>query len=202
MSSILTPSESSDQTGTTPSIALEGERIGDEVGFALSSNRDTGRLLRCVAAMKPGCHAIEVGGGLAVGAAWMLDGMDSNSRLVTIEIHPEAAEYCRRLLAEEARATVVEADAVVWLESYSGPQFDIAFVDTTTVKFERLDLLIDLMAPGAILVADDLLPQPKWTEDHVQKVAKLRSTIESHSDLHAVLVDWGSGILLASKRAA
>ena len=186
---------------STPPLALEGERIGEEVGFGLSSDRETGLLLRCLAAMKPGGRVLEVGGGLAVGAAWLLDGMDDDSELVTIEIHPEAAQICRHLLARETRATVVEADAVEWLRHYDGPRFDLAFVDTTVVKFEELDLLVDLLAAGAILVADDLLPQPKWMEGHVERVARLRSTIVDNPQLQVVLVDWGTGILLAAKKS-
>lgn len=184
----------------TPMIALEGERIGKTVGFNLSSDRTTGTLLRCLAAIKPGGRLLEVGSGLAVGAAWLLEGMDDDSELVTIEIHPEAASVCRDLLAEDTRATVVEAEAAGWLEAYNGPPFDLAFVDTTIVKFERLDLLLDVLAPGAILIADDLLPQPKWLHGHIERVARFRANIVAHPRLHAILIDWGTGILLASKK--
>jgi len=180
-----------------PTMAREAYRIGEEVGFHLSSDVSTGRLLRILAASKPSGRALEVGTGLGAGAAWILDGLDRGSRLTTLEAHPEAAERSRQILSADPRATVVETDAAAWLESYDDPPFDLAFVDTTVVKFERLDLLVRHLAPGGLLVADDLLPQPKWNDTHAERVARFRAEIVDHPALVPLLVDWGSGLLLA-----
>lgn len=89
-----------------------------------------------------------------------------------------------------------------WLASYAGPPFDLVFVDTTTAKFERRDLLFAHMKDGALLIADDLLPQEKWTGRHGPRVASFRRDIMQEADLLATLVDWASGLLVATFRRA
>jgi predicted O-methyltransferase YrrM len=164
----------------------------------MSSEPRTGALLRTLAASKPAGRFLEVGSGVGVGAAWLLAGMDEASRLITVELREQVARVCRLLLSKDNRAEVVTADATPWLAEYSGPPFDLVFVDTTITKFERRDLLFRHMREGALLVADDLLPQETWSETHAPRVARLRQDIFKEPDLVPTLIDWASGLLVAS----
>lgn len=168
----------------------------------MSSDHRTGALLRTLAASKPGGRILEVGAGLGVGSAWLLAGMDSQSRLTTLEVHVKIAGICRKHLADDSRAEVITTDANEWLENYSGPPFDLVFVDTTTTKFDRRDLLFANMADGALLIADDLLPGDTWTEDHPARVERFRREIMKESDLIPALIDWSSGLVVAAYRTA
>lgn len=181
-----------------PSAAIRALRVAERAGFGMSSDTSTGSLLRTLAASKPGGRLLEVGTGVGVGAAYLLAGMDSDARLITLERGPAIANAARTLLAEDHRVEVVTTDAVEWLTAYDGPPFDLVFVDTTSAKFERRNLLYAHMACGALFVADDLLPQDKWTEAHGPRVAKFRLEIVAEPGLLATLVDWGSGMVIGA----
>lgn len=183
-----------------PPLVVKTQSASVRTKFPLSSEPNTGRLLRTLAASKPGGRMLEVGAGLGVGSAWLLSGMDAGATLITLEKHERVADLCRKLLAEDSRVQVVTTDAIDWLESYAGPAFDLVFVDTTSAKFERRDLLYRHMAQGALLVADDLLPQPKWSTTHPERVQRFRDEIVRDPEILPTLIDWGSGLLVAARR--
>jgi predicted O-methyltransferase YrrM len=187
-------------TAAPPAAAIRALRVAERAGYQMSSDFSTGSLLRTLAASKPGGRLLEVGTGIGVGAAYLLDGMDAAARLITLERVPALAKAARTLLADDERVEVVTTDAIDWLTTYDGPPFSLIFVDTTSAKFERRDLLYAHMAPGALLIADDLLPQDKWTEAHGPRVERFRSEIVTEPNLLATLVDWGSGLMVGSFR--
>lgn len=183
-----------------PALSVKAQEIADRGQFKLSSEPRTGALLRTLAASKPGGRILEVGGAVGVGSGWLLAGMDSGARLTVLEIHVRISAVCRKILEADKRAQVITADATEWLESYDGPPFDLIFVDTTTAKFDRRDLLYRHMAKGALLVADDLLPNDTWTEAHPARVNRLRKEIFDDAEVVPLLLDWASGVLIASYR--
>lgn len=181
-----------------PPLAVKALAIAERGRWHLSSDSHTGAILRTLAASKPGGRILEVGSGLGVGSAWLLAGMDDAARLIGLEIHAKVAAISREILAEDPRAEIITTDATDWLEKYSGPPFDLIFVDTTTAKFDRRDVLFANMADGALLIADDLLPQEKWTEQHPARVERFRREIVGEPNLVATLLDWGSGLVIAA----
>src|SRR5947209_7917211 len=119
-----------------PPLVAKTEMVSEKGKFNMSSEPRTGALLRTLAASKPGGRFLELGAGVGVGAAWLLAGMDATATLITLEVHERTAIVCRSLLAEDPRVEVITADAIQWLEDYSGPPFDFVFADTTNAKFE------------------------------------------------------------------
>jgi predicted O-methyltransferase YrrM len=183
-----------------PPLAAKAQAIADEAGFLLSCESRTGGLLRTLAAAKPGGRILEVGAGVGVGTAWLLAGMDDQATLVTLEIDEEAADIVRRLFAAEPQVEVVHEDATAWLETYAGPPFDLVFVDTTVTKFDRRELLLRHMAPGALLVADDLVPGPTWTAAHPARVERFLDELPREPALVTTLMTWASGLAVAARR--
>jgi predicted O-methyltransferase YrrM len=183
-----------------PPLSVRAQAIADEQGFRISSEPRTGAMLRVLAASKPAARILEVGAGTGVGAGWLLAGMDPEARLTALELAPDLARLCGELLADDPRAEVVRTDATTWLEQYSGPPFDLVFVDTMEHKFHRRDLVFAHMSDGAIFVADDLLPSDTWSAAHPAAVEQFRKEILSEPDLVATLCDWSSGLLIAAYR--
>lgn len=183
-----------------PPLAAKARDIARRANLRLASDPRTGQFLRTMAASKPGGRLLELGAQVGVGTGWLLDGMDADARLTTIEIFPRIAEACRTTYAGDPRVEVITADATQWLEQYDGPPFDLVFVDTTETKFERRDLVLRHLADGALFLADDLLPQEKWTDEHLPRVQRLRQEIFAEPRLVVSLVDWASGLLVATHR--
>lgn len=183
-----------------PAISARAQAIADKGRWSLSSEPQTGALLRTLAASKPGGRILEVGAGVGVGTGWLLSGMDADSRLITLELFDGLAKACRSVVEVDPRAEVITADATEWLDQYDGPPFDLVFVDTTVTKFERRDLIFRHLKHGALFIADDLLPQEKWTDAHFPRVERFRAEIMAEPDLVPTLIDWASGIVVAAYR--
>lgn len=186
--------------GTVPARVIACEELADREGYGLSSSRETGALLRALAASKPGGRFLELGTGVGVGAAWMLDGMTADSRLDTVEIHEEACAYARHMLAGDDRVHVYHSDTREWMRQNDEPRYDIVFADAGHPKFLERNRTVGLLAPGGILVADDLLPQEKWVAQHPEWVGEFRSTIHDDERIVTVMVEWASGLALSVRR--
>lgn len=185
-----------------PPLVAAAEKRALQEDFHLSCSRETGMLLRTLAASKPGGLLLELGTGVGVGSGWLLDGMDASARLLTLEVHPEAAEISRTILASDPRVEVLHEDACRWLEAYTGRPFDLIFVDVGILKYERRSLTLSRLAPGGLFVGDDLVWQPTWDpalRPSRERVGRFRAEIFAEPDLRVTLMDWGSGICVASR---
>ena len=77
------------------------------LGFGMPSERDTGALLRVLAAGKPAGQLLEIGTGTGLATVWLLDGMDSTSFLHTIDTDRDVVAVAERILGEDPRVRFV-----------------------------------------------------------------------------------------------
>ena len=109
------------------------------------------RLLATLVSSKPGGRIAEIGTAYGEGARAIVDALPADATFVTVEIDRKRAAHAREALAG-TRAEVLEGD---WrdLLPQRGP-FDLLFADGG----RDYELVIDLLAPGGIVVKDDLSP--------------------------------------------
>ncbi len=169
-------------------------------GFTMASERLTGSLLRTLAATKPAARFLELGSGTGLATAWILDGMDFDSTLVTVDNDETLLSILRRHLADDPRLTVVCGDAGDFLRSAIGRSFDFVFADTWAGKFHLLEEALDLLRPSGLYIIDDMSPQPNWPDGHAAKVGDLVHRLEGRADLCLTKLSWASGVVLAVKR--
>jgi predicted O-methyltransferase YrrM/tRNA(Arg) A34 adenosine deaminase TadA len=131
----------------------EAERLN----FDRCCSLDTGRLLRTLAATRPGARLAELGSGTGTGAAWLLSGMSPGAHLLTVESEAERAGVAREVLKGDARVTALHGD---WRDALAHGPFDLIFSDCAPAKreTEQLDALIDALNPGGMLVLDNFSP--------------------------------------------
>jgi predicted O-methyltransferase YrrM len=172
---------------------------GKSIGFTMPSEPLTCVLLRVLAASKPGGNFLELGSGTGLSTAWILDGMDANSRLTTIDNEESLLQILRRHLGKDPRLTVVCGDGDEIVPSLAGQKFDFIFADAWPGKYRFLDEILSLLKPGGIYAIDDMLPQPNWPEGHDKKAMALIVDLEKRSDLRLVKMSWASGVILATK---
>ncbi|MCB5167392.1 class I SAM-dependent methyltransferase [Streptomyces bambusae] len=172
-----------------------------EAGFIMSSEDRTGTLLAALAATRPAGRILELGTGVGEGTAWLLSGMDPDSRLTTVELDPALQAFAREQLGADPRVTFVAGDGGTWLEDFDGEPFDLVFTDTWPGKFTHLDHALDLVAPGGTYLIDDLLPQPGWPEGHEASVKHLLAELEERDDFRCVRLAWATGLLMAVRTA-
>jgi predicted O-methyltransferase YrrM len=185
-----------------PPAALSAiEEATNAIGFTLASDLLTGSLLRTLAAAKPGGAFLEIGTGTGMGTAWILDGLDAQSRLMTIDNDEQVVAVARRYLGQDPRVTFHVTEGVALLQTMQdqGSTFDFIFADTWPGKFSHLNVALQLLKPGGLYIVDDMLPQPFWPEDHAPKVASLISTLEQRADLRLTKLNWSTGLIVAAK---
>ena len=166
----------------------------------MASDPLTCNLLRTLAASKAGGRFLELGSGTGLSTAWLLDGMDSTSHLMTVDNDEGVLSILRQHLGQDARLTIVSSDADEFINSLRGQQFDFIFADTWPGKYRLLDETLSLVKPSGIYVIDDMLPQPNWPDGHAEKVARLVSALEQRDDFRISKLSWASGVIVATKR--
>ena len=170
-------------------------------GFDMASARDTGALLRVLAAGKPAGRFLEIGTGTGLATAWLLDGMDSTSLLHTVDTERDVVIVARRFLGGDPRVRFVVGDAIGWLETNGDLSFDLIFADAISGKYEQFAIVWDRLKSGGIYVVDDMQPQEDWPDGHGERVAGLLACLKQRPDCKVVEMDWSTGLAIAAKSA-
>lgn len=169
------------------------------VNFSMNSDVLTGSLLRALARSKPGGSFLELGTGCGLGTSWLLDGMDADSRLVSVDIDPEVQRIAQEELGHDERLRLVRRDGGEFLATCAGG-FDLVYADAWAGKYSHLDAALARLRAGGIYVIDDMLPQPNWPPDHVPEVAALLGVLEGLTGFDIAKLAWSTGIVICVKR--
>jgi predicted O-methyltransferase YrrM len=170
-----------------------------QLGFTMACEESTGVLLRALAGSKPSGRFLEIGTGTGVGTAWILDGMDDGSTLITVDVRDEYQQVARAAFQGEKRLTISTEDAATFLQRQMPLSYDFIFADALAGKFTHLDLSLALVRKGGFFLVDDLLPQENWPPDHAPKVAKLIGELSRLTDFHSVSLAWPGGIMVLTR---
>ncbi len=170
-----------------------------KIGFSMNIDALTGSLLRTLAASKPGGRFLELGTGTGLSTAWLLEGMDGDSSLVSIENDPACVAVVRQFLGADTRLDLRCEDADAWLKN-NRESFDFIFADTWAGKYRLLDAALSALEPGGLYVVDDLLPQPNWPAGHYVKADALLADLTNRGELQTTALDWSTGILIGVKK--
>jgi predicted O-methyltransferase YrrM len=168
-------------------------------GFTMATDPLTCSLLRTLAASKISARFLELGSGTGLSTAWLLDGMDANSRLITVDNDASLLAILKQHLGQDPRLDIVCADGDEFLKSLKGERFDFIFADTWPGKYRLLEEALELLNSGGMYVVDDMLPQPNWPEGHAEQVAALIAKLEQIPGLQISKLSWASGIIIVSK---
>lgn len=184
-----------------PAIIYEIEEATKTFGFTMGSDLLTGSLLRMLVTTKPSGSILELGTGTGLATAWLLDGMDAQSSLLTVDRNENNVAIARKFLGQDSRVTFHMEDGSAFIHSAikEGRRFDLIFADMPPGKFEFLEETLHLLKAGGVYVIDDLLFQTSWDEEHVSKVYRLIGALERRKDTRITKLNWSSGIIVAAK---
>jgi predicted O-methyltransferase YrrM len=188
-------------TFATPPILEDITEETETIGFTMGSDLLTGSLLRTLVATKPSGAILELGTGTGLATAWLLDGMDAHSSLLTVDFEERTTAIAKRFLGSDPRVTFVSMDGSAFIEAMhkEGKTFDFIFADMPPGKFELLEETLGLLRAGGIYIVDDLLPLPSWEAAHAPRVARLIEKLEQRQDLRLTKLNWSTGILIVAK---
>ncbi|HET6207729.1 MAG TPA: class I SAM-dependent methyltransferase [Terracidiphilus sp.] len=171
------------------------------LNFNMGSETRTGALLRMLAASKPSGRLLELGTGTGIATAWLLDGMDGDSTLTSVDTDPQVQAVAREFLGADRRLSLVTEDGAAFLGRQEAASFDLVFADAMPGKYEALDKALAVVRAGGFYVVDDLLPQPNWPEGHAEKVPILMERLARDERFVIAPMAWASGILVAARKA-
>ena len=183
-----------------PPFYAEINQATQTAGFTMASDVLTCSLLRTLAASKPAGRFLELGTGTGLSTAWIRDGMDDASSLVSRDNAKEFLAIARNFLHGDKRLQLVETDGEEWITNNKAQKFDYIFADTWHGKYFLLDEVLSMLNKGGLYIIDDMLHQPNWPEGHDEKVSKLIDDLEKRKDLVLTKQNWATGIIVATKR--
>ncbi|WP_246865761.1 O-methyltransferase [Croceivirga thetidis] len=173
----------------------------NEIGFTMPSDIYIGTLLKSLIASKPKGNFLELGTGIGLSLSWMIEGMDAESSITSIDNDSELVKSVSEFFGNDKRVNLICDDAAEFLQRYDGPNFDLVFADAWPGKYACLDEVLDLINKGGFYIIDDMSSQPNWPEGHDENVRNLISTLEIRDDITITKMDWSTGVIIAVKIA-
>lgn len=169
-------------------------------GFTMSSEDGCGQFLAVLAgAVRAGGRILEIGTGTGAGLGWIVSGLGSRD---DVEVHSVEVDPGTHALA-------LEGGWPDWVRLHLGDvaelypslgKFDLIFADAPGGKWTDLDRTIGSLAPGGLLLVDDMAPEEWGSADHERFTGEVAATLLGHPGLNAVEMSWSSGLILCSRR--
>lgn len=169
-------------------------------GFTMASDIKTCSLLRTLAASKPSGKFLELGTGTGLSTSWILNGMDNDSNLVSIDNDDKLLEIAHKFLGSDQRLNLISIDGAEWVAKNKHQKFDYIFADTWHGKYLLLDEVLAMLNKGGLYIIDDMIPQSNWPDGHHEKAIKLVDYLETREDLLLTKQVWATGIIVAVKK--
>ncbi len=145
-------------------------------------------------------NKLTLGTGTGLSLSWMIDGMDSESRITSVDNDPELSEIAESFFGNNERVKIICADGTEWIRNYGGDKFDLVFADAWPGKYSDIEYVLDLIHEGGFYIIDDMQTQANWPEGHEDKVDNLIEYLERREDFTLTKMNWSTGIILMTRK--
>ncbi len=166
----------------------------------MPSDRYIGTLLKSLIASKQASKVLELGTGISLSLAWMIEGLDNKSQLTSIDNDPNLISIAEEHFAKDQRVSLICEDGGNWIENNAAMRFDLIFADAWPGKYSHLTEVLSMINPGGFYVIDDMNPQPNWPEGHAEKAQALVNTLEKLENFTITKLDWSTGVIICTKQ--
>ena len=191
-----------------PALLAIEEAAGRDVPIV---DRDTGRALSALAAGRR--RIVEVGTAFGYSTLWLALGQPADGTIVTIDPDRSRTDRARGWWREAAipdeRISVVSAKALEAFDAdepaLAGP-FDLAFIDAIKPEYgDYLERLVPRLAPGALLLADNVLwsgrvADPAVGDPSTEALRAFDTRVLRDARFSATILPLGDGLLVAGYR--
>jgi caffeoyl-CoA O-methyltransferase len=175
---------------------------------------EVGALLRVLATAIGARRILEIGTAIGYSGTWLAGALPSDGMLLTMEQNQERARVARENFQRAGvadRVSVMVGDAALLVTKVAGP-FDLIFQDGDKTLYSKLlDRLIDLLRPGGLLVADNVLwngevipgfvENPTRSEAEAKLITEYNERVNTHPRLLTSTIPLRDGLAVSVKRS-
>lgn len=174
---------------------------------------DTGALLHALARACGASRILEIGTCIGYSTLWLATALPANGQLISLERDAARAARARGHFAAAGfadRISVIVGDAMRFLHKVAGP-FDLIFQDADKQQYEPMvDRLVDLLRPGGVLAADNILwngevvpgyvSARKYSDEDTAAIVSFSKRVAGDARLYTSFLPVGDGVSVSVKR--
>jgi caffeoyl-CoA O-methyltransferase len=166
------------------------------------------RLLEALVVAGRARRVLEIGTFTAVGTLAMAAAVGPDGQVITLELSAEYAAVARRHIDASPhadRVKLIVGDALDTIAGLDGP-FDLVYIDAWKTDYPAYyDLVIERLAPGGVIVADNLFRNgvvldPDNQEEGTLGMREFARRVHADERTDNVLLTIGDGVMLAWHR--
>ena len=166
-----------------------------------------GRILSMFSKMiKPQC-ILEIGTFTGYSAICMAEGLTDSGKLITLDVNEEFEEIAKSFFNESGMSDKIEmkiGNAIELIPAID-ETFDLVFIDADKENYSNyFDLVIEKLAKGGLIIADNVLWSGKVVEENPDKETKaLMNYVDKiHNDdrVENVLLPVRDGLMICRKK--
>ncbi len=168
-----------------------------------------GRLLTILAEISNARNVLEIGTFTGYSATCLAYGLPEEGHIDTLEINDELEDLIREGWSRagvEGKITLHIGDARKTLTSLEGP-YDLVYIDANKREYsEYYDLVFDLVRPGGLILADDVLWDGKLWQDPLPQdkqtlgIAAFNDKVMADPRVESVLLPIRDGLNVIRKK--
>ncbi len=185
---------------------LERETHLKTIAPQMLSGKLQGQLLYLLSSLAKPKNILEVGTFTGYSAICLASGLAEGGRLHTIEANPELAFLIEKYLAKAGLKDRVQlhiGQAETLIPTIEGP-FDLVFLDAAKQTYpEFYELVIELLRPGGLLLADNVLWSGKVLDPNgdaeAEALHRFNQMVRHDTRVEQLMLPIRDGLLLAIK---
>lgn len=173
---------------------------------------ETRELLKVMELIQKPKRLLEVGTAVGFSSIYLSRYLPEGGTITTIENYPPRIAKAKEnfaLAGVEAQITLLEGDAAELLKELQEP-YDMIFMDAAKGQYIHfLPEVLRLLAPGGVLISDNVLQDGDVLESHYAVSKRNRTihsrmreylyTIKHHPDLETAIVPIGDGVAISTR---
>ncbi|HEX9746583.1 MAG TPA: class I SAM-dependent methyltransferase [bacterium] len=190
-----------------PNSIYVGEKVAERMHFLEEGNRDRsnqyrailpvlGLFLWMITKTERPINALEIGTSSGYSGSWIASGLKRcGGHLTTIDWDPakiSLANETFEIAGLENYATVIHGNALDILPIFEG-KFDYIFLDCDKEFYtELIDVVVPMMNPGAVMIADNIL-------SHKDELKSFVDSVQNNPNLVSVSLGLGKGVEMSMR---
>ncbi len=169
-----------------------------------------GAVLRTFAAAIDAKNVVEIGTGAGVSALWLLEGMNSEGILTSIDNEAEHQLIAKDAISQAGissnRVRLIHGNSQEVIDQLTESAYDLVLISGKPLELSaHLERAQKLLRPGGLLIIDRALWNDKLADSaqHDPETSAIRGVVENlalNEDLIGALLPVGGGLLVAVKK--